>query len=594
MNKKSICKGEYFDMSNINDNEFVDPLDAIVKKHQEAAGITPPIIEDPKPVNNTNEALGNIDVDDDQYGDNDLAKEIAAEEAKEQKELEEKRQAAMDAQKPEIMMPPQSLDPEFQKESIEFQGKNLEIVSNMIEQVTTKHNITTGGIPLEKRPLVMGDLMELYYRDGEVITDEFEKVILDNWMEDPSGNTTATPQDTQNEPVKETTTISNEGPATINIDVKPDQPVTVNIDESITHVLSSANVVNVRVREVTEDEIKRTTIIENSQQPGIIQSYDTGMNDTPVTLPMSGYRTVIRPINWFESLAMAAPTSRNQADFQMRKWSIIYSHMKNNSIGNFKDFDDFMHKTKYADGELLAWAVLVATADETEELAVTCGNPKCRKQFIHKYQPRTIVHLDPKKIPKNYDEVHQVSPGPAAVELFNKISGKRTRYELPHTRIIVEFNEPSAFDHIQYKLPAIRELYRRYRPDDPEMENYGRDSANDPMMLEFNYKMACMTQISAMTIRKDDKEYRYTNWEDIEKIISEALDVYDSSILINLIGKVQTSASPAEFYISDLKCPHCGRVEERLDIDDIAQNLLFQISRRLEAMEINLTELDSN
>jgi hypothetical protein len=251
-----------------------------------------------------------------------------------------------------------------------------------------------------------------------------------------------------------------------------------------------------------------------------------------------------------------------------------------------------MRKTKYADGELLAWAVLVATADEMEELAVTCGNPKCRKQFIHKYQPRTIVHLNPERIPSTYKEVYEVPPGPAAVKLYNQIAGKRKRYELPHTKIIVEFAEPSAYEQIQTKLPAIKELYARYRPDDPDMEEYGRDAANDPMMIEFNYKMACMTQISSMSIFKGDKEYRYTNWNDIERIISEALDVYDSSILLNLVGKVQTASSPAEFYISNITCPHCGRVEERLDIDDIAQNLLFQISRRLEAMEINLTELD--
>ena len=190
-----------------------------------------------------------IDIDDDEYGDGDLDREIAAEEAQREQEMEQKRQEVQNNKKPEVLMPPQSLDPEFQKQSIEFQGKNLEIVSRMIEQVTKKHNITTGGIPEDKRPLVMGDLMEQYYQNGEVITDEFEKIILDNWMVDPTGNTTATQQ--ENAPVKEERVI-NDGPATINIDVKPDQPVTVNIDDSITHVLSSANVVNVRVREVTD------------------------------------------------------------------------------------------------------------------------------------------------------------------------------------------------------------------------------------------------------------------------------------------------------------------------------------------------------
>lgn len=589
-------------MANINENEFVDPLDAIVQKHQAAAGITPTPVEEEmieEPMIDTTPSfdIDDIELDDDEYGDNDLQRQIEEEEAKEREELEQRRAQAEAGKKLDIIMPPNSLDKEYQDRAIAYQENNIEIVTRMINKVLKKHNITSGGIPEIEKPPVMGDLMELYYENGEVVTDEFEKIILDHWVTDNNVSVTQENHQKENAPVEQSRTVEkpeNNGPAIINIDVKPDTPVTVNVDESITHVLTATNVINVRVREVTEEEIRRSTIIENSQQSDIIQSYDTGMNDTPVTLPMSGYRTVVRPVNWFESLAMAAPTSRNQADFQMRKWSIIYNHMKNNSIGKFESFDDFMHKTKYADGELLAWAVLVATADETEELAVTCGNPKCHKQFIHKYQPRSIVHLNPERIPKTYEQVHQVSPGPEAVKLFNRISGKRTRYELPHTGIIVEFNEPSAYDQIQYKIPAIRELYTRYRPDDPEMERYGREAANDPMMLEFNYKMACMTQISAMTIRKDDKEYRFTNWEDIEKIIQSSLDVFDSSILINLIGKVQTSSSPAEFYISDLKCPHCGRIEARLDIDDIAQNLLFQISRRLEAMEINLTELDSN
>lgn len=583
-----------------NNETFVDPLDEIVKKHQAAAGIEPTkpepkveeVHEEPIETPNVNYIPGDMEIDDDdEFGDHDFEREMEQEELEEQRRREEAIRIAQENKKPEVQMPPNSLDKGFQKEAIDFQANVLAIVTTMVNKVVAKHHLTQGGIPDDKRMHVMGDLVELYHENGDVITEEFENVILENWEgaipDEPTiQQTTNNATPTQNEPVEEIKTT------TINIDVQPDTPVTVNVDDSITHVLGSGNVVNVRVREVTEDEMRKATVIENSPMDGIITTFDSGMNDTPVTLPMSGYRTTMRPVNWFESLQMAAPTSRNQTDFQIRKWSVIYRHMKNNSIGEFESFDDFMRKTKYADGELLAWAVLVATADEMEELAVTCGNPKCHKQFIHKYQPRTIVHLDPERIPSTYKEVHDVPPGPAAVNLYNQIAGKRKRYELPHTKIIVEFAEPSAYEQIQNKLPAIKELYARYRPEDPDMEEYGRDAANDPMMIEFNYKMACMTQISSMSIFKGDKEYRYTNWNDIERIISEALDVYDSSILLNLVGKVQTASSPAEFYISNITCPHCGRVEERLDIDDIAQNLLFQISRRLEAMEINLTELD--
>ena len=576
-------------MANMNENEFVDPLDAIVEKHRVAAGMpaSEPVTEPTTPDPDDFEApVG--DYDDDEYGDNDLDLEIEREEHESELRREEAIKRAQENKKPDVQMAPQSLDKEFQKESIDFQMNTLGIVTTMVNKVVAKHHLTSGGIPEKIRRQVMGDLVELYYNNGEVITEDFEQKILDNWEGYVPDNGSSA-NETSNTPI-----VQNAQPATINIDVKPDTPVTVNVDDSITSVLGTTNVVNIRVREVTEEEMRHTVVIENSQQDGIIETFDSGINDTPITLPMSGYRTTIRPVNWFESLQMAAPTSHNQTDFQMRKWSVIYKHMKNNSIGPFKTFDEFMKNTKYADGELLAWAVLVATADEVEELTVSCGNPKCKKQFIHKYQPRTIVHLEEDRIPKTYMEVANVPAGPAAVALFNSIAGKRKLYELPHTKIIVEFNEPSAYEQIQTKIPAIKELYTRYRPDDPNMDRFGRNMANDPTMMEFNYKVSCMTQISAMTIVKNDKHYRYTNWDDIDRIINEALDVYDSSILLNLVGKIQTASTPAEFYISNVVCPHCGHTEERLDIDDIAQNLLFQISRRLEAMEINFNEMDQN
>ena len=586
-----------------NNNEFVDELDELVRKHQMAAGITPTapttetpqMVDEPSPVMTetptTNDTVNN---DDDEYGDFDLDVEIAAEEYEDQRRREEAVQQAMENRPPEIQMPPNSLDKNFQYEAVDFQANQLALVTTMVNKVVAKHHLTTGGIPDEIRRKVMGELLECYYNDGEVITPEFEQIILNNWQNGPDTSDVPT-NDESSSPQEVSQNVSEIAkPATINIDVQPDTPVVVNVDESVTSMLNSTNVVNIRVREVSSEEMNRMTVVENSPQTGIIEAFDSGLNDTPITLPLSGYRTTIRPINWFESLQMAAPTSHNQADFQLRKWSVIYNHMKNNSIGKFNTFDDFMRNTKYADGELLAWAVLVATADETENLTITCGNPKCRKKFIHKYQPRSIVHLIPERIPKEYREIGEVTPGPQAVALFEQIGKRRVRYQLPHTRIWVEFGEPSAYEHIQDRLPAIQELYTKYRPDDPSMDHYSDDMLQDPTMLEFSYKLACMSQITAMSVVRDNVEYRYTNWADIDHIICTALDRDDSGILLNLVGQLKNTTSPAEFYISDVTCPHCGRIEHKLPIDDIAANLLFQISRRLETMEINFIDMESN
>ena len=116
--------------------------------------------------------------------------------------------------------------------------------------------------------------------------------------------------------------------------------------------------------------------------------------------------------------------------------------------------------------------------------------------------------------------------------------------------------------------------------------------SEDPRMAEFDYLSANALFISAMTIVKGNKEYRYTKWEDIERIITTSLDSVDSSILLKLIQQVRMTTSPVTFYIENVKCPVCGRNEPKVPITDIGQTLLFQISQRLNSIEINLKELD--
>ena len=303
-----------------NNETFVDPLDEIVKKHQAAAGIEPTkpepkveeVHEEPIETPKVNYIRGDMEIDDDdEFGDHDFEREMEQEELEAQRRREEAIRIAQENKKPEVQMPPNSLDKGFQQEAVDFQTNVLAIVTTMVNKVVAKHHLTQGGIPDDKRMSVMGELVELYHENGDVITEEFENVILENWEgaipDEPTiQQTTNNATPTQNEPVEEIKTT------TINIDVQPDTPVTVNVDDSITHVLGSGNVVNVRVREVTEDEMRKATVIENSPMDGIITTFDSGMNDTPVTLPMSGYRTTMRPVNWFESLQMAAPTSRSQ------------------------------------------------------------------------------------------------------------------------------------------------------------------------------------------------------------------------------------------------------------------------------------------
>ena len=607
---------------------FKDPLDELINKHKAAMGELPEtviekkdgtvdyvknnpavstvedeIINTPEPsVTEFDESSEDID-----YGDNDMAMEMAREDAAEaearQKLIDEKRAAAEALEASKTTLPPRSLDKEFQAEAIGFQADKLAIVTTMVNKVVAKYHITTGGIPENIRRMVMGDLIDVYHRDGEVITPEFEDIILQNWIDDDGQpiinkigsngvvesdvdeSSQETDDDTDTEPEEE----KPENP-TINITVEKNTPVSINVDKSIIAETEKTREVNVYVKEVSNKELLKSTVIENSQIDGIITEYDSGINDVPITLPLSGYRCVMKAINWFDFIRLTAPTSKNSSDNELKKWSVIYKHMKNVSIGDFKDFDDFLHKTKFQDKELLMWAILVATGDEEETLSITCANKKCKNLIELKYHPRNIVHLDEELIPSHYQKTHDVAIGPDAIKHFDEVNGRLTRYVLPDTKIIVEVNEPSAHEFITVKLPLMQSLYERYKPgQDMSAANF-----EDPEMVEFDYLSANALFISAMVIVKDGKEYRYTNWDDIEKIITTSLSADDSGVLLKIIEKVRSNVSPVSFYIEDVTCPVCKNHVDKIPVTDIGNTLLFQVSRRLANTPLNLIETPQN
>lgn len=557
--------------------------------------------------------------DEDIYGDNDLDDEIAAEEAHDKDARiaagEELRRQKEIKKAATPFMPPDEHDMKYNDTAVSYQSDKLNVVSAMVNRVVAKYKLISGGINELPDPklgtlgkmAVMGELIDIYHKNGEKITREFEETILRNWVM-PNGTLaihniqngvvvdTEAPAANNTNTVPETTITNNVKQETpkININVEKGANVTVKVDESIIPETVESNEVNIFVKEVTEDELLSTTIVENSDQEGIISVYDSGINDTPITLPLSGYRCVMRSINWFDFIKLTAPASQNGSDNELKKWSVIYEHLKSPSIGEFKDLEDFMKKTKYQDRELLMWGLLVATADDEETLSITCGNPNCKKQIKINYHPRSILHIDEEHVPEWYVPSYEASVGPDAVKIWEKVNGRRRRFKLPHTGIIAELNEPSAYDFVTKKLPLINDLYKRFRPDG----NMTELDPNDVSMAQFDYLSANALFVSAMTIVRPDpktgknKEYRFTNWEQIEEIITKSLDSYDSGILLKLIEKTRETVSPISFRVENINCPSCGRHEDFIPITDIGTSLLFQVSRRLSNTQINLIEMD--
>jgi hypothetical protein len=601
-------------------DRFEDPLEKLISRRE--GNIETPSVEpvqpeqvvvapdEPLQVPTTSEVPVETPVADEEediYGKNDLALEME-EEDRVAAEMRQQQYEALLAQKKNAkstVMPPQPHDREAQAQDIAFQSNNMAIVTDMIKKVLAKNNITNGEIPTatdedpDFRMHVMGELMEEYYYGGDEPTPKFEELVLKSWRytaEDPNENIEGYQEADEAAPDEEKVDPKDQ-PATININVEGGAPVTVNVDESVVGEMTHTNRVDIFVTEVTREELQGARIVNNSQRDGIITPFRSDVFDTPLTLPLSAYRLVLKPLNYYEFIQLgSSPASGSRVDADKKQWSIIYDHISNVSIGEFKDFEDFMKCTKYMDRELLMWGVLIASSEEEETITIRCGNPKCKKQHQIKYNPRMLIHVNDELIGKyEWETTGAVAPGAAAIAHFNKINSKIRRYKLPNTGYIVEIDDrPSAYDFINRRYPLMDKLRERFLPDrDMFNSEEEADEAlnNNP---EYSYLLAHAMFVTAISKIVDGTEYRYDNWDDIERIITTSLDMRDAAILLQLVNKLAAeNVSPMDFYLENFKCDACGREEKRIPIPDIGNTLIFQLSRRLSSTEINLTEMES-
>ena len=612
-------------MANKNDDVLLN----LLNKHKEANGIptepTKPVEEPVEKIVEVDEVPvdANIDVEEDIYGVNDLMKQIEAEEAADKAAREAMFAARQQDTRPKELTMPDEKDETYLTEAVGYQGDKLSNITLMVNKVVAKYRLISGGIqdavPPESRVLpkraVMGELAEIYDSQNSanpIITPEFESIILSNWVM-PDGSTaieninengvvvdhTIMPTETQEENLPAT----NDGPvedtpAVININVEPNTPVEVNVDNELIASLTKTKKIDIYVNEISSSDMEASTIIENTDQEGIITTYDPGINDVPITLPLSGYRCVMLGINYLDFIKLSAPSSGNTTDAEIKTWTIIYNHLKNPSIGDFKDFEDFLKKTKYQDRELLMWGVLAATLDEQDTISITCGNPNCGEKHTIVYYPRQLIHVDESRIPAWYVPAYQAAAGPEAVSVWEQASQKRVSYKFNDSKISVEINEPSAYEFITQKLPLLDELYQRYKPNSSFSEDMRNTNENEPSireradMLEFNYLSSIAMYLSAVIIERNGKKYRFTRWKDIEKIVSGSLSSTDSSILVSLIEQVRSNTTPVSFRINDVTCPHCKHHDDFIPINNLQEQLLVRVYVKLGNTQINLINMD--
>lgn len=545
------------------------------------------------------------------YGDNDLKKEMDAEDEAERIRLENMRLANAEAAKnlaAQPKAPPNSLDPEYQVKAITFQAEKFTTLTEMVEAVKTKHGIKTEEIhiPESQQRMLAGELIDIYHnlQEGDLIPKEFEDMILRYWIKGSKAEAPP-PYITEKTTNKFVPDDMDQKHPIIQINVPAGTPVTVNVDKDLVAQISKSKEIIVNVREVDTKDIGVFKVVENSNDDKILEIFNYKIGDTPITLLSSAYRCTMAAVNWGKIMDLSSPSGDNQSDMERKQWSVIYEQVKNVSIGGFKEtkvvnldktetvtsaFENFLKATAYKDREMMMWAILVSTSKEQEELELTCVNRKCRHQFLIDYSPRGICHIDipegEKRLRDLYNKTNNAAAGDEALAHWNDVRNTRRVYQIPDSDWYVEIAEPDAFTYINHCLPLLQNLYERYRPGEKFYEN-----TNLEEVPQFGYLTPHVIYVKSFSKVIDGTEYRFTNWEAIENILINKLSMTESNIVLKLIEKFTTKSNPISFYFSNVVCPKCQDKREKLMINNIGETLLFHLSQRQLNMPIEIVEM---
>lgn len=97
-------------------------------------------------------------------------------------------------------------------------------------------------------------------------------------------------------------------------------------------------------------------------------------NMVPVTAPASRYKCDITSVTYDEYAQIRTMIETSSLAKETKMWSMIYRHVKNPTIGEFKSFEDFCEHTAYADRSRFWFGMMCSMTKDTDTVQITCNN----------------------------------------------------------------------------------------------------------------------------------------------------------------------------------------------------------------------------
>ena len=294
---------------------------------------------------------------------------------------------------------------------------------------------------------------------------------------------------------------------------------------------------------------------------------------TPVMFPMSMFRATMTGMSFGDLNSVATNPQNSSVESMSRQLSIIYNNLTNVSIGKFPSYDEFLNGFFMSDLDMALFGVACSTLPEEDSITMECG--RCKRDYDYSYSPRALLDLRSldKKILDRFDKLIGATDLFTAKRLFEENPLKKTkRIKLPYSNVIVECGFITCAEFFNSKTAQIF--------SDPEAVAERLGSRAEVYMS----LATLLFLVRSVLVPHNGKWIRFKEADDVLEAIY-GLKPQDVTILMNYLGQFSAPYG-VSFSIYNVKCPHCGAITKRVNVD--IQNLVFQRTGALRALDVEL------
>lgn len=385
--------------------------------------------------------------------------------------------------------------------------------------------------------------------------------------------------------------------------------------EEVEHI-KKARTIELNIVEKNPIEFSSINEASDSVVDLILDSYTRKSNDNVGALPASQYRATFTGLSYAEVLDLYTSSEMNLADLEKKKWSICFNHMKNPSIGPFKNYvtytdpvdgshkrvetmadvpddveeksvhrvskyEDFLRKTSYLDAEFILWKVLCATAMNKEIISINChadvGGHECGNEYDWVYNPSELLQtssIDPAVL-EAMKKTGEASSMDEILKNYNEspIAAGNT-VTLPSSGIIAVYGHASAYRYINDLYEPIHQLEEKKEPETGDLS----------LMMAYR----AMTCVKFFLIPMQDGSYTRISSVDHMIKIFNGMNEMDWQVIMKLTD-MMTNPYALTYSMRDIVCPKCGN-KSSIPIDSMYR-LLFILAQSLSNVNVTLTKL---